>query len=225
MKLNQEREPKTGAIVAGIDVGGTAKGFHAVALRNGRFMDRSHCATALEVRDLCRDMHVDIVAVDAPCRWSSTGRARPAERALAAARIFAYATPTLEVAEAKAFYRWMLNGAALYRLLEREYTLLDGQAANERICLETFPHAAACALAGRILPARQKCTNRREVLRRAGIDTAMLTNIDYVDAALCAVVAESVREGKFTKYGDATSGFIFVPSFPITVACGRTANA
>jgi predicted RNase H-like nuclease len=201
------------SIVAGINVGGTAKGFHAVALRKGKFMGRSHFSTALEASDWCRDTHADIVAVDAPCRWSTTGRARPAERALAAARIFAYATPTFEVAEAKAFYRWMLNGAALYRLLEHEYTLWDGRAPNGRTCLETFPHAAACALAGRILPARQKCTNRREVLRRAGIDTAMLTNIDYVDAALCAVVAESVRKDEFTKYGDANSGFIFVPSF------------
>jgi predicted nuclease with RNAse H fold len=201
------------SIVAGIDVGGTAKGFHAVALRNGKFTGRSHFSTAWEVSDWCRDTHADIVAVDAPCRWSTTGRARPAECALAAARIFAYATPTLEVAEAKAFYRWMLNGAALYQLLEREYTLLDGGQPTGRICLETFPQAAACALAGRILPARQKCTNRREVLRRAGIDTAMLTNIDYVDAALCAVVAESVRKDEFTKYGDANSGFIFVPSF------------
>jgi predicted nuclease with RNAse H fold len=116
------------SIVAGIDVGGTAKGFHAVALRKGKFMDRSHFSTALEASHWCRDMHADIVAGDAPCQWSTTGCARPAERALAAARIFAYATPTLEIAEAEAFYRWMLNGTALYRLLEREYTLwTDGR--------------------------------------------------------------------------------------------------
>jgi len=50
------------------------------------------------------------------------------------------------------------------------------------------------------------------VLHQLGIETTVLTNIDYVDAAICAVVAESVRQGRFLKYGDATSGFIVVPS-------------
>jgi len=208
---------RVGSIVAGIDVGGTAKGFHAVAFRDGRFMARSHRTTALEIREWCRAIDAAIVAVDAPCRWSTTGGARPAERALAEAGIFAFATPTREVAEAKPFYRWMLNGAELYRLLEDEYSLFEGGRLDGRICLETFPQAAACALAGRILRARQKCTDRREVLRRAGIDISSLTNVDYVDAAICAVVAESVRKGEFTKYGDAVSGFIVVPNSPAVV--------
>lgn len=204
--------PSRRLTVVGIDVGGTRKGFHAVALRDGAFMEGSHRTTPSDIREWCRDVDADIVAVDAPCRWSATGRARPAERELAREGIFAYATPTRGVAEAKSFYQWMLNGAALYRLLQNEYKLFDGRKANERICLETFPQAAACALAGRVLPAKQKGIDRREVLRRAGIDTSRLTNIDYVDAALCAVVAESVRQGRYATYGDAQGGFIVVPS-------------
>lgn len=204
--------------VVGIDVGGPAKGFHAVALTKGLSAERFHSRAAAEIREWCRDKNAHVVAVDAPCRWSTTGRARPAERELAAQRIFAFATPSREAAEAKQFYRWMLNGAALYRLLEKEYVLFDGQQTDKRICVETFPQAATCALAGRIVPASQKCKNRREVLRQLGIDATVLPNIDYVDAAICAVVAEAVRQGRFLKYGDVTSGFIFVPSCITEVA-------
>lgn len=165
------------------------------------------------VVDWCLQVGAHVIGIDAPCRWSSTGRARNAERDLAHARIFAFATPSRERAEGHAFYRWMLNGAQLFNLIEQHYPLFDGSIkVSGPVCFETFPQAAACALAGEIVSAKQKGTVRRKLLHQAGIDTAELSNIDVVDAALCALTAHNVQMGSFKSYGDAKEGFILVPS-------------
>jgi predicted nuclease with RNAse H fold len=200
-----------GSVVIGVDVGGTSKGFHAVALQDGCIFDRMQSCVPSEISLWCRAHKATAIGVDAPCRWSSSGRARPAERALALEKISAFATPSHDVARRKPFYRWMLNGAELYRLLERDFPLFRGGPRRSAICFETFPQAVACALAGQVISARQKCMRRRAVLERAGIDTATLRNIDYVDAALCAVAAHYVNAGSFKSYGDVASGLIFVP--------------
>jgi len=205
------RDKPQEATAIGIDVGGPAKGFHAVALNDGRYLDRARFPAAIDAAAWCKGLGAEVVSVDAPCCWSATGRARAAERNLAAAGIFAYATPTRAVAQSKKFYGWMLNGESLYSHLQTDYQLLDGAGHSRRICFETFPHAAACALAGRILSAKQKCTDRRSVLSQHGVDTSMLSNIDYVDAAICALVGEFVRRGEFETYGDSAGGFICVP--------------
>jgi predicted nuclease with RNAse H fold len=72
------------SIVAGVDVGGARKGFHAVALRDGVYLDKFAARDAVAVADWCRTVGARVIGVDAPCRWSLTGRARPAERALMA---------------------------------------------------------------------------------------------------------------------------------------------
>ena len=76
------REP--GSIVVGVDVGGSKKGFHAVALQDGQYRRRLSTPIAEEVAVWCRRLTAAVVGIDAPCRWSLTGRARPCERALAA---------------------------------------------------------------------------------------------------------------------------------------------
>lgn len=68
------------------------------------------------------------------------------------------------------------------------------------------------ALAGRVVPARPKSTVRRQVLRDRGYDGSSLPNIDFVDAALCAVAADEFRKGRYKPYGDKAEGFIVVPS-------------
>jgi predicted nuclease with RNAse H fold len=83
-------------IVAGIDVGGRAKGFHAVALRAGAYLDR---IASCEVAGWCRQINARIIGIDAPCRWSATGRARTAERELMTERIWCFSTPSREAAE------------------------------------------------------------------------------------------------------------------------------
>src|SRR5437879_1467022 len=114
-------------IVVGIDVGGEKKGFHAVALSDGRYCQKFASRSAQEVAFWCKNNGAQVVGVDAPCRWSSTGGARPAERQLASEGVFAFATPTRAAAEKKTFYRWMLNGAELFQAIEQDYRLFDGR--------------------------------------------------------------------------------------------------
>ena len=199
-------------IVIGVDVGGLRKGFHAVALREGRFFKKFATLDPGEVVRWCRELYTSVVGIDAPCCWSLTGRARPCERALAAESLHAFATPSREVGERHPFYRWMCNGAELYRLLTPQYDLFDGRhAASHPVCFETFPHAVAWALAGMILPAKQKWNDRPRLLQEAGLSTESLTNIDMVDAALCTFTAYHLLAGTFKTYGDAAEGFIVVP--------------
>ena len=199
-------------IVVGVDVGGPKKGFHAVAIREGDIFDTCVTLDAGEVVAWCRRLGASSIGIDAPCRWSRTGRARPCERALAAEGLHAFATPSRSVGERHPFYRWMCNGAKLFRLLTPHYRFFDVRhSAASPVCFETFPHAVACALARKILPAKQKRTDRPRLLRKAGLSLDSLTNIDMVDAALCALAAHHLVAGTFKIYGDAQEGFIVVP--------------
>lgn len=202
-------------IVAGIDVGGSAKGFHAVALRGGTYLDKYISCDSLKVAAWCRGIDAQSIGIDAPCHWSSDGRARTAECKLMKEKIWCFSTPTREKAEKhpKDNFRWMLNGAELYAVLETTHALFDGnsQQTSPQICFETFPQAIACALAGEIVSAKHKRRVRRDLLNCANIDTSKLTNIDQIDAALCAFTAHRFALGNYRCYGDATSGFIVVP--------------
>jgi predicted nuclease with RNAse H fold len=202
-------------IVAGVDVGGRAKGFHAVALRDGAYVDKFASRTTSQVAEWCRQIGARVIGVDAPCRWSSTGRARTAERQLMAEKTWCFSTPSREIAEAhpKDHFGWMRNGEELFSILESTHTLFTGDPGQITLplCFETFPNAIARALAGCSLPARNKRTDRRKLLKNAGIDISNLSNIDTVDAALCALTAHYLARDKFEKYGDVDTGFIVVP--------------
>ena len=160
-------------VVVGVDVGGRRKGFHAVALRNGRF-ETSNSVEPSDIAEWSEKVGAIIVAVDAPCGWSDKGKSRQAERCLAAKAIHCYATPSRKVAKTKTFYEWVLNGESLYRALKKRYTLFAGARVRGRISLEAFPHAVICALAGRIVSARKKVTERRSLLCTLGYDTGSL---------------------------------------------------
>ena len=199
-------------IVVGVDVGGPKKGFHAVALEDGQFFDQVALLDPAAVVQWSRSLHASAVGIDAPCAWSLTGRARPCEWELAASGIRAFATPSFAVGERHPFYEWMLNGAELFRHLAPYYQLFKGrQSVSPPVCFETFPQAVACALAGKILSAKHKRTNRPRLLRHAGVSLDSLTAIDQVDAALCALTGHYLLRGAFRTYGDATEGFIIVP--------------
>lgn len=202
----------SGKTVIGIDVGGSGKGFHAVVLRNGRF-EAQHFTAATAVEDWCLDQGAEVVAVDAPCAWASSGSSRLAERALKAGgeTIQCFKTPTRASAMGRAFYGWVFNGEKLYQRLFTHYRLFDGTRRRGKIVLETFPHAVVCAQAGRVIPARPKATTRRRMLREQGYDDSPLRNIDFVDAALCAVTAERFLLGRTISFGNAEEGFIVVP--------------
>ena len=203
--------------VVGIDVGGSRKGFHAVAISGGDYA--SHLATkdVEELAHWCLNVvRARGIAVDAPCRWSKDGRARPAERQLMAKRIWCFSTPTRQQAlvHPRNHYGWMLQGEALFKALESNYTLCGALAAVDEkpFCLETFPHAISWHLSQGHATASHKRRQREELLKRAGVDTTHLTNIDLIDAALCAHVAYLVAVGSAcVTYGEVETGLIIVP--------------
>jgi predicted nuclease with RNAse H fold len=201
--------------VAGIDVGGTRKGFHAVALRGTRIVATLATCSAGDIVAWCRTQRASVVGIDAPCRWSRTGRARSCEQQLARLGVSCFATPSRAIGQSHPFYRWMVNVAELYQRLRPYYRLYDGRSAVIKpVCFETFPQAIACSLAGRTVSAKRKTLERRRLLEHAGLVTGDLTCIDDLDAALCALAAQLVLAGRFTAYGDRVEGLILVPTCP-----------
>jgi predicted nuclease with RNAse H fold len=206
---------ENGIAVIGIDVGGQRKGFHAVALTCGEYSGRCATSDVGQLVDWCREVKGAVIAVDAPCRWSIDGRARPAERQLMEKGIWCFSTPTRQraVAHPKNHYGWMLQGEELFKALEASYPLYSElPAPGQKCCFETFPHAVTWHLNGGNADAKHKRLQRRSLLEKAGVDLAELTNIDFVDAALCALTAHHVASGgKCIRYGHANTGHIIVP--------------
>jgi predicted nuclease with RNAse H fold len=166
-----------------------------------------------------------LIAIDAPCRWSSDGRARPCEQELNAAGLRCFASPSrmAVLSHPSNYYGWMLQGEALYRELEASHPLLSdppapGVSASGPACFETFPHAIIWHLRGGNAAARQKRPQRRALLEQAGIDTAALTSIDLIDAALCALAVHRVARGAACHaYGEPDTGLLVVPQRPSAV--------
>jgi predicted RNase H-like nuclease len=199
--------------VVGIDVGGKRKGFHAVALRDRTFTTKGSADPA-EIVEGCLQWGASVVAVDAPCCWSQSSSSRLPERELAEKGIYCFATPTRAqaLAHQRRFYDWVFNGESLYcELNKHSYPLFNLGMREGPLCFETFPHAIVCALVGRVVPAKPKVRQRREVLRGLGYDDRSLPNIDFVDGALCAVTAERFLRRQTTWYGGSEEGFIVVP--------------
>jgi predicted RNase H-like nuclease len=75
---------------------------------------------------------------------------------------------------------------------------------------ETFPHAIAVAINGR-LPTASKRVSRLAALQAVGVETSGLRTIDQIDAALCAYTAWSWLKGESISVGDETEGQITLP--------------
>jgi predicted nuclease with RNAse H fold len=198
-------------------VGGERKGFHAVAITDGVYDCHFSTKNVQELFRWCRDtVRARVIAVDAPCRWSKDGHSRPAERALMQQGIWCFSTPTWEkaIGHPTNHFGWMLRGEALFRALEADFPLCRVlPTAGRKVCFETFPHAIAWHLRGGNADASQKRAQRRALLEQAGIALAELTNIDLIDAALCALTAFRVAKGRrCVSYGEHNTGLIIVPA-------------
>jgi predicted RNase H-like nuclease len=204
-----------GLTVAGIDVGAPGKGFHAVALRGGRYLDKFASCDASQMTAWCREIGASVVGIDAPCRWSLTGGTRPAELALKAEGIGCFSTPSRSAAESHptGHFDWMLAGAELFRQVETSYPLFVGErlADGAKCSCETFPHAVTCVMLGRVVAAKNKRRDRLGVLASAGITLPPRASIDVIDAAICALAALYLAGNSGKSYGDAESGLIVVP--------------
>jgi len=209
--------------VIGIDVGGPRKGFHAVALTGGEYSGCCATTDVGQLMDWCHKVQGAVIAVDAPCQWSMDGRARSAERALMKMGIWCFSTPTRNQAKererqhhlgkATNHYGWMLRGEELFQALTPSHPLCSGLPALGKKCsFETFPHAITWHLTDGKAKAKTKWTERRSLLVKEGIALDGLTNIDLVDAALCALTAHRVAGGgECLAYGERNTGFIIVP--------------
>lgn len=201
--------------VIGIDVGGRAKGFHAVALRDGEFSSQISSCCTTEIADWCFALDPAVIAIDAPCKWSISGKSRLAERDLkiAGKKVHCFATPQREHAASKheGFYQWVFNGELLYKKLALQYSLFNGIWSQKKTVIETFPHAVVCALKERVVAAKPKLENRKKILRERGYDIKSLRNIDFIDAALCAVAAHAFLKQEFDQFGNDNEGIIIVP--------------
>jgi len=191
------------------------EGFHAVALRDGKFFDQITSCHPTEIADWCFAIDPAVIAVDAACNWSISGRSRQAERDLkiAGKKVHCFATPLRDLVDAKpdGFYQWVFNGESLYEKLTEKYPLFNGMWSQKKTTIETFPHAVVCALKEKVVAAKPKLKNRKQVLREMGYDIRNLRNIDLVDAALCAVAARVFSKSEYDRFGDEKEGFIVVP--------------
>lgn len=203
------------AAVAGIDIGGAKKGCHLVIMRGREVVYVANSSNPEDLYQDCLQHEVVAVGVDAPCRWSSDGAGRRAEKELAKEKIFCFSTPTQEraLASTSGFYEWMFSGERVFQTFAPRYPLLtEKRHPGGRFTFETFPHAITCSLLGKeVASAKRKRVQRRKLLEDAGINTSSLTSIDAVDAALCALTAQFFLLGKTRAYGDAYGGYIFVP--------------
>ncbi len=210
-----------GITTVGIDVGGERKGFHAVALTRGIHLSHLSTKSVPELARWCREtVRARVIAVDAPCGWSTDGRSRPAERELMNMGVWCFSTPTRETAVGHRtnHFGWMLRGEELFQALVGKYPLCRQlPAAGRKCCFETFPHAITWHLRGGNAKAAKKRKQRGDLLAQAGISLTELTNIDLVDAALCALAAYHVAIGKTCKsFGEPNTGLIIVPSTLLT---------
>jgi hypothetical protein len=130
-------------------------------------------------------------------------------------RIWCFATPTRAkaIAHPKGYYDWMRCGEELYTALRETHPVTTvWPPRRKRYAFETFPHAITWHLRGGNATARRKRVQRRALLEQHGFDVALLTNIDIVDAALCALTAHmAVQDASLCVYGEGTTGFIIVP--------------
>ena len=207
-------------MVVGIDVGGSRKGFHGVALQDGLYAGQWQTRDAREMAAWCRDeIGAQAVAVDAPCRWSAGPVGRAAERELLQQGIRCFLTPTRREAlrHSAGFYDWMLNGEKLFRALERTHPLCRAlPRPGQRCCFETFPHAITWNLRGGRAHVVRKRAQRSALLRTYGVRTEHLTNIDWIDAALCALAADLLAaRAPMQFHGEARAGFIIVPALRV----------
>ena len=107
----------------------------------------------------------------------------------------------------------MFNGEAIYQAFSSAFPLLTSRDfQGGRASFETFPHAVTCALRGQEgTSAKEKRRQRPEVLENAKIDISGLKSIDDFDAALCALTARYLVEGRTYAYGNVEGGYIHVP--------------
>lgn len=204
-------------ITAGIDVGGSRKGHHVVALSDGSYLADFRSDNPTKIASWCCDLGAHAIAIDAPCSWSLDGKARPCEAELIKHGIQCFPSPTRETAvqHPTNYYGWMIEGERIYQALSKSHQLVNSvqpPTVDQPLMFETFPHAITHHLQGGRARAADKQRERRLLLKNLGIQHPKIKSIDTIDATLCAYTAYllSTRQPCHF-YGEAQSGLIICP--------------
>ena len=200
-------------ITVGVDVGASKKGFHVVANLDGNFLDKFHSQDADEVVSWISNHAPKVIGIDAPCMFSLEGRSREAERSLVKNGIKCFYTPTRELAQKSLFYDWVFNGELLFQKLN--LPIFMGKKIQSPCVIETFPHGVYLSYwhdRPSDTPKISKSMARRITLERKAVyKTCELSNIDFIDAALCAISADYFFQDRYIAFGSYNEGYIVLP--------------
>lgn len=196
----------------GIDVAEARKGLDLVALDRARNVVASHRRLAIaDAMSMTLALRPDVVCIDSPSGWSTTGRSRLAERELSRLGIQSFRTGPDPGDHP--FYRWMRVGFEIFERLSEAYRLYRGGGVAGTAA-EVFPHATACLLAGRLRPRdTPKHEFRRQIVNGSGVrdpDNALISP-DQVDAALGALTGLIALEHRHSAVGAPDEGVILLP--------------
>jgi len=197
----------------GIDVG-VRKGLDLVLLNGSAEILATHRRVRLEdLRGLIEGAEADVVGIDSPPGWASSGRSRRTEREIRLFGIQSYGTPTADRGSRHAFYEWMRVGFEVFRLAGLAGFPRHRGGPVRGKAIEVFPHASAVVLAG-CLPPRgvRKAAWRASVLRSNKVEVDGLRSADQVDAALAAVTGLRALRGRSSALGDPAEGVIVLPA-------------
>jgi predicted nuclease with RNAse H fold len=179
-----------------------------------------------DVERLIRELRPDVVAIDSPPRWATSGRSRLTERELAALNISSFNTPSEEHGAGNRFFAWMEVGFEVFAKAAAAGFPTYAAGSPRGKALEVFPHATAVVLAGCLAPKGvRKRTFRTAVLRSEGVRTDELGTPDRVDAALAALTGLYALDGKRFAPGDPREGVIVVPSATLPAVPYRRGTA
>jgi predicted nuclease with RNAse H fold len=161
---------------------------------------------------LIDDLRPDVVAIDAPPAWGTSGGSRRTEAALRALGIQSYGTPSDPRKADNPFYDWMRVGFKVFEIAASRHFHRYAGGDVLHAAIEVFPHASAVVLAGCLPPTG---TGKREwrmgVLEKARVVGDRLRSADQVDAALAALTGLLAANGAFIAPGDPDEGVIVLP--------------
>lgn len=197
----------------GIDVA-VRRGLDVVLLDQDReIVDTHRSVTTDDIASVVDDAEPDVVAIDAPPAWASSGRSRLSERELRLFGIQCFNTPSDKRMADHPFYEWMTVGFTVYEKVAERFPRFRGTGSVRGTAIEVFPHASAVVLAGSLPPPGvPKQRFRRDVLAASGVDAGALRSIDQVDAALGALTGLLALGRRFSAPGDPREGQIVLPS-------------
>ena len=188
---------------AGVDVGGSRKGFHAAVVdRAGAVRAVERCATTNAVVDLVRTHGARVVAVDSPVSAAPPGEAsRAGERELAMRVCGIRYTPDRAAMTARddSYYEWIEHGFELYEAL---------RSAGVRT-IECFPTASWTRWGGRRDRESRAAWSARVLAQLRLIELPARLGQDERDAIGAAATARAYELGDMETFGE-----IVVPVTP-----------